>query len=340
MIAAAGPVNNNAVQFTANGFLVSGDLITARFPSIKTAIIINDFVACGYGVLSLDHKTEAVHLSGPKHDEEGNRGLPIACVGAGTGLGECYLTSSNRDPNTYECFASEGGHSEFAPRNDEQVLMLNYLKSKFNGRNRISIERVVSGTGLSNIYDFMTSQYPEKIDKAVHSKIINAGSMMGKLISDNSSTYELANKTMRLFASAYGSEVGVAALKWIPCGGLYITGGLTPKNMSWIQKNGTNNNDNLFMEAYRDKGRVSGLLEGIPLYAVLEEGLGLRGSWVLAVKRMREDLKVDSDVTNSISNHNVAAASQEVSGWAKLVNVGIGVAILAGMVQLSKRKDW
>lgn len=96
--------------------------------------------------------------------------------------------------------------------------------------------------------------------------------------------------SMRTFAGAYGSEVGVAALKWIPRGGLYVTGGLTPKNMKWIQ-----GEQNHFMRAFKDKGRVSGLLEEIPMYAVIAEDLGLRGAAVLAAKVLRQEFKCQED---------------------------------------------
>jgi len=86
---------------------------------------------------------------------------------------------------------------------------------------------------------------------------------------------------MEIFASAYGAEAGVAALKWLPTGGLYLTGGLTPKNMQWIQSA-------LFMEAFNDKGRVSGILKSIPVYAVLVEDLGERGAEYIALQLMQE----------------------------------------------------
>jgi glucokinase len=77
-----------------------------------------------------------------KHD----RPLPMACVGAGTGLGECYLTG--RPDGNYDVWPTEGGHTDFSPRDDEQVELLQFLKQRFEQPNRVSVERVVSGCVL------------------------------------------------------------------------------------------------------------------------------------------------------------------------------------------------
>ena len=176
VLAVAGPVSNNKVLFTSNGWLIDGKDIEADFggaKGIKRAVLINDFVGCGYGVLTLDHKTEAVCLNEAKMVE----GAPIVCVGAGTGLGECYLTSHKGDKGTYECFASEGGHAEFAPRTDVEFELLKFLKKKFSAKHRVSTERVVSGTGLANLYEFFSHKNPSKANKKVAKEFEKAGSM-------------------------------------------------------------------------------------------------------------------------------------------------------------------
>jgi len=112
-----------------------------------------------------------------------------------------------------------------------------------------------------------------------------AGELGGKVVSENAKAGTLAGMALDIFAGAYGSEAGVAGLKWMPFGGLFITGGLTPKNIDRIA-----GNDSLFMAAFQDKGRVSPFLKKIPLYAVLVEDLGERGAqWVAIKVRGRED---------------------------------------------------
>lgn len=146
-IAVAGPVKDNRVRFTnREGWAIDGNHL-ATFFKIKSVKLVNDFVACGYGILTLDHDTECVTLQAGEKGRDPK--APIACIGAGTGLGECYLTPG---PNgEYVCFPSEGGHAEFAPRDEVQIGLLKYLKKKFQQQHRISVERVVSGIGLANV---------------------------------------------------------------------------------------------------------------------------------------------------------------------------------------------
>ena len=125
--------------------------------------IINDFVGQGYGLLDFDLDSEVIELL-PGSKELIDPYGPKACVGAGTGLGECFLTTSSLHPEEgYECYASEGGHVDYAPRTDVEVGIWNYLKKKFDQQNRISVERVVSGKGLANCYEYLAIVYPEKV---------------------------------------------------------------------------------------------------------------------------------------------------------------------------------
>lgn len=147
--AVAGPVARNKVQFTnRQSWSIDGDMISTFF-GIPVVRLVNDFVANGYGLLCLNESSECVVLqSGTK-----NPNAPIACIGAGTGLGECFLTPDGK--GSYDCFPSEGGHAEFAPRSEREYRLLNFLKMRFEQKHRVSVERVVSGIGLANVYDFL-----------------------------------------------------------------------------------------------------------------------------------------------------------------------------------------
>lgn len=121
-LAVAGPVKNNIVRFTnRDSWEIDGDLIGEEL-GIKKVFLINDFVAAGYGVLTLNTDQECITLQ--KAVMQGN--APIACIGAGTGLGQCFLTPSGGvdDSGDYRCFPSEGGHAEFAPRNEVNFFFL------------------------------------------------------------------------------------------------------------------------------------------------------------------------------------------------------------------------
>ena len=285
--AVAGPVEANRVQFTNRDWVIDGAKLEASL-GISKVRLINDFVANGYGLLTLDEANECVSLQGAQKVA----GAPIACIGAGTGLGECFSTAVDTGA-PYESYPSEGGHAEWSPRSALEVELLDFMKAKFEQKHRVSVERVISGPGLATMYEFFAQRFPEKVVSHVHESILAAGEMKGKVISTHARIgaaphCELCELVMETFASAYGAEAGVAALKWIPLGGLYIAGGLTPKNLELIQGAGSP-----FMRAFHDKGRLSPLLKRVPVYAVLAEDIGQRGAHLVAFRLL---LKVQAEV--------------------------------------------
>ena len=291
--AVAGPVHNNKVTLTnLGGVELDGSLVenntNGYLKYITKCKIINDFVGQGYGLLDLDEDDVVELTPNAKQIIEENSPLgPKACVGAGTGLGECFLVTSSLHPSEgYECYPSEGGHVDFVPRDALQVELLNFLKEKFGGNttSRISVERVVSGKGLANVYEFLAQKFPKKVRKDLHDEFEKAGALQGRVVgvsaNDEENPCELCVQAMEIMMSAYGAEVGNCAVKYIPTGGLYVSGGLTPKNIKFIQ-----GKDSPFMKAYFDKGRMTkNVLSGIPLLAVLNEGSGLDGARVCALR--------------------------------------------------------
>lgn len=145
----------------------------------------------GYGLLTLKP-----HEYRTLHDAEREEGMPIATIGAGTGLGECYLTAGH--DGRYSCYASEGGHVDFAPANALERELYQTLQNEFGSDRRVSVERIVSGPGLANIYRFLALKYPEKVDKTVHQAFVNAHSMQGKVVGTNAKTNELCNQAMEI----------------------------------------------------------------------------------------------------------------------------------------------
>lgn len=277
-LACAGPVQNNRVRLSNLGNLLVDGMALGNASSpylvhIQHCSVINDFVAQGYGCLTLQ-PNEVRHLHGPKAFPDSG---PKVCVGAGTGLGECYLTPAV-GTGIYSCFPSEGGHVEYSPKCDVEIKMLKYLRHKFESKTRISMERVVSGIGLANVYDFLSNEYPDRVDKKIQKEFDAAGDDKGRVVATNATEGSLCLQAIELMMSAYGSEVGNAAIKFIPTGGLFVTGGLTPKNIKHIE--GKNSK---FMEAYVDKGRVKPLLDTVPLFAVMTEDLGVRGAYKCAM---------------------------------------------------------
>jgi glucokinase len=203
-LAIAGPVRNNAVSMSNLHDIVIDGTAIARgtynvtttttsqmdpfLQKIKTCKIINDFVAQGYGCLTLQpHEVRELRPNPDIPFATMDPLGPKVCVGAGTGLGECFLTPSGSggDDGLYECYPSEGGHVEYAPRSDLEIKLWNYLLRKFEYRHRVSVERVVSGRGLANCYEFLALEFPDQVDDSIHQAFLEAGDLQGKVVADH-----------------------------------------------------------------------------------------------------------------------------------------------------------
>lgn len=287
--AVAGVVADNTCNLVNLGWRLEGHQI-AREMGIHRVQLINDFEAQGYGVLTVDPGTECDILQGAPILE----GAPKAVIGAGTGLGEAFLTTGlNGD---YEVWPAEGGHREFAPRQDGmsklQFEMCQYLQIKYSAKSRISVERIVSGRGIANIYQFLAWRFPEKVNHEVHRHFL--GPIEGPAKNDPAAIVEAARaedcdicqQAVELFVSAYGAEAGVMALKYMPFGGLYVTGGVSWKLRDFIVGRGPREHG--FMDAFLDKGRVTPMLMRIPVYLVHGEEMGERGVMLKAVRLYAE----------------------------------------------------
>jgi glucokinase len=201
-LACAGPVDDNRCTLSnRDNVVVDGTEITEHryftnvyISAIKVCKVINDFVAQGYGCLTLEPH-EVRELMPDSHKKIAPRG-PKVCVGAGTGLGECYLTIG--PDGNYLCYPSEGGHVEYSPRNDLQIKLLKFLMKKFEQRHRVSVERVVSGTGLANIYEFLAEEFPDRVDPEVYEQFLNNGSRRGQIVAENAKEGTLCREAMSI----------------------------------------------------------------------------------------------------------------------------------------------
>lgn len=169
------------------------------------------------------------------------------------------------------------------------------------------------------------------MDPALHERI-EASDDKSREIATNTSN-ALCHKTMEIFARAYGAEAGVAALKWLPYGGLYLTGGLTPKNISLIR-------DGPFLEAFLDKGRVSGMLSSVPLYAVMVEDLGERGAKYVALDLLQKDLIQAARAQAQPAAVSPVAVEEGGCKACSLLIAGavVGAAVAIGMMVANRRR--
>ncbi|WP_041698509.1 glucokinase [Thalassoporum mexicanum] len=271
----AGPTVDNRCALTNLSWQLDGDRMAAELEVAHIALI-NDFAAIGHGVLGLAPKELYILQKGKKDPQ-----APIGVIGAGSGLGMGYLTW---DGDAYKVHASEGGHVEFAPRDQLEMDLLTYLWQRST---HISIERLVSGQGIVTLYQFLRDRGFGSDQVGLEKKLKDwetgatitspaaAISEAGLRGSDRR-----AEKTMQMFADAYAAVIGNLALTLIPRGGLYIAGGIAPKVLPLLQSP-------RFMQVLKDKGRLSRVLDQVPIQIVLNQEVGLLGATLHAASLLK-----------------------------------------------------
>ena len=273
--AIAGPVINNTCNLTNLNWVLETERLEIELDIPKISLL-NDFAANSFGILGLkDFDVHTLQAGEARED------APIAVIGAGTGLGEAFLIPQGKK---YQIFASEGGHADFAPRNDLETALLKYLRTRLKVEH-ISVERVVSGQGIASIYQFLRDskfapESPEIGDRIKTwereaKKTIDPAAIISQAAFKQSD--RLCEKTMEIFLEAYGAETGNLALKLLSYGGIYIAGGIAAKVLPLMQ-------DGRFLNTFKDKGRVSALIEEIPVHIVLNPQVGLVGSVLYALQ--------------------------------------------------------
>jgi len=265
-----GPVRDGRLRLTNLPWTLDSRELSVSL-GINHVFLINDLEANGYGVAELA-ADQIYTLSEGDASQIGNRAL----IAAGTGLGEALLIWNGHSHTPYP---SEGGHADYAPRNEDEIDLLRFLKQKYSGR--ISQERVVSGQGLTNIYDFLREV--RGIDEPVWLAERLAAEDPNAVITELAlaAKSEICEKAMDMFVSAYGAETGNLALKILSVGGVYVGGGIAPRILDKLK-------DGRFMKAFTDKGRLSQLLINMPVRIILESRAALLGAAAYAEARAAE----------------------------------------------------
>ena len=271
-LAARRPVLD-AACFGIAGAVVDGRVTTPNLPwmvdveevrrtlKLSPVTLLNDLEAAAHGLFTLDDD-EFLTLNEGTMRRAGNKAL----IAAGTGLGQAILYDDGR---YFRPLASEGGHGDFAPRDEMEIELLRYLIARFG---HVSYERVVSGPGLVNIYRFL-KEVRGMAEPAVLAAKFAAGEDAGAVISQAALAheFEICIQALDMFASVYGAEAGNLALRAKSVRGLYVGGGIAPKIAAKLQ-------DGAFMRAFTDKGRYTDLLKAVPVQVVLNEEAALRGA--------------------------------------------------------------
>jgi glucokinase len=262
----AGPVRFGRCEATNLPWVIDAQEISRQLKLPKVSLI-NDLEANAYGIAALDAK-DFETLNQGIADAQGNR----AVISAGTGLGEASLFW---DGTEYRTFASEGGHSDFAPRNHVEMDLLNYLLKRHS---RVSIERIISGRGLLSIYQFLKdtrkAQEPAWLSDQMRQQdppaVISRNALEGK----NS----LCMDALDLFVSLYGAEAGNMALKVMATGGVFLGGGIAPKIIAKLK-------EPIFMNAFTAKGRMKPLLQTFPVHVIINPKAALFGAARYAMRQ-------------------------------------------------------
>lgn len=254
----ASPVFGNRCRLTNLHWVIDAGRIGKRF-KIGHVELINDLVATAWGMGYLNEDEFKVLQKG--RPVAGNSAL----IAAGTGLGECMLFW---DGKAHMPSASEGGHADFAPRSVLEIELLRHLMKAYG---HVSYERVLSGQGLKNIYDFLIARRrasaPARLRKGFGSW--DAASVIAREARQgNDKDCALA---LELFASIYGAEAGNLALKCMASAGLYVGGGIAPKILKTLESGA-------FIRSFRDKGRFEGYLGRVPVKVILFDRTALLGA--------------------------------------------------------------
>jgi len=256
----AGPVIGDRVKTPNLPWVIEAKELRHAL-KLESVHLLNDLEAAAYGIFTLADD-EFCALNSGARQPSGNKAL----IAAGTGLGESILYD---DGSHFRPLASEGGHADYAPRNDLEIELLRYLIDRFG---HVSYERVVSGPGLFSIYQFFKERRGLEEPKSLSEKFAasddpSAVVSMAALANEA----EICVQSLDLFVSVYGAEAGNLALRAKALGGFYIGGGIAPKILSKLT-------DGTFMRAFVDKGRYRDFVRAIPVQVILNDRAALRGA--------------------------------------------------------------
>ncbi len=261
----AGPVKHGRSVATNLPWLVEAQALASAL-GLASVGLLNDLEANAYGMAALAPEDLVVLNAG--EPEAGNAAL----IAAGTGLGEAGLYW---DGERHRPFASEGGHADFAPSHEPQLELLRYLLGRFQ---RVSWERVLSGPGLYNLYQFLRDTGSAQ-EPAWLTEELSLAADPPAVITQAALTHRspLCEQTLELFVSLYGAEAGNLALKVMATGGVWVGGGIAPRIIERLK-------GPAFLQAFVAKGRLQPVLEAMPVRVILNDKTALLGAALYAAQ--------------------------------------------------------
>jgi glucokinase len=264
----AGPVRGGRSKISNLPWIIDARELEKQL-KLDSVGLLNDLEAYAYGIDVLESQ-DFIVLSPGSDDAEGNR----AVISARTGLGMAGLYW---DDFRHHPFACEGGHADFAPRNHLEMELLGYLQKKYG---RISCERILSGPGIKNIYEFLRDAHKAEEPEWLRDQInaaLDPPALISQLALEGKAA--ICDQTLSIFVSVFGAETGNCALNFMSTGGIFIGGSIAAKIVPKMK-------DPVFMQSFLDKGRMEALLKDIPVKIVLNDDCGLVGAarWTLVQK--------------------------------------------------------
>ncbi|EMR11956.1 glucokinase [Methylophaga lonarensis MPL] len=265
--AVAGPVQQGHASITNLPWQIDAAALSGQF-AIGKLRLVNDFAALAHCIPSLVEDELLCLQAAEMQATE-----PKLVIGAGTGLGQALLIA---DADGWRVLATEGGHMDFAPNDLLQDRLLTRLRERFG---HVSVERLLSGSGLVTLYNFLRDYEQHEEDPALRQAMTEGdpAAAISRFARQENSL--LARKTLDVFVSLFGAQAGNAALACLPRGGVYLAGGIAAKNADAFV-------GSHFLEAFSAKGRMRGLMQQFPVNLVLAQDCGLRGAEQLAVKAL------------------------------------------------------
>lgn len=260
-LALPGPVEQRSVTLTNLDWVVDADELGSDL-NIGDVRFVNDFQAAAAGVATLQ-KTDYVVLNPGLV----RLGATRVITGAGTGLGLAWM-QADKD-GEYQTFATEGGHIDFAPANQQQYELFLWMASsqKMSTGAHVSWERMLSGAGLTLIYEFNYFTAKGCVDQVMPDA--------AKIHADALANESIAINSVQMFADIYAAWIGNLALLYQPRGGLYIAGGMAIHLQAWLK-------DERFLHIAVDKGRMAELVRQTPIYLITNARLGVQGAMKIA----------------------------------------------------------
>ncbi|KPK07453.1 MAG: hypothetical protein AMJ64_06605 [Betaproteobacteria bacterium SG8_39] len=255
----AGPIEGRRVHVTNLPWIIDAETLAQAF-AIAQVHLLNDFAAAAYGIDALRADQRATLQTGEPRDA-----APRVILGAGTGLGIAYVL---RDASGDRALAGEGGHTGFAPRSAEEIALWQYLHERVG---RVTLEHVLSGTGLLRIYDFLLQYGRQAESPALRAELAEADAPAAITRHALERGDALALAALDLFVACYGAAAGDQALNVMARGGVFVAGGIAPKILPRLAAGG-------FIAAFNDKAAFADVARRMPVHVVLDERLPLIGA--------------------------------------------------------------